>query len=183
MKPCKSLTWEEEYLILGCGRNKDELWNHLKLKIYDLRDQIVPKTTISRKSSWNINGSLPIAKPVQEAIRQKNPLVDAGCLQKMHLCTDGEIARLEYTRARNNVTRFMRKAKREFEKGICLKSKSNPKSFWWYVRHKLKTKTGVALLLEDNKEQESARFEDQDKTNILQKQVFSSVNLTATSRN
>ena len=68
----------------------------------------------------------------------------------------------------------MRKVKREFEKGICLKSKSNPKSFWWYVRHKLKTKTGVAPLFEDNKEQESARFEDQDKTNILQKQ-FSSV--------
>ena len=35
--------WEEEYLILGCGRNKDELWNHLKLAIYDLRDQFVPK--------------------------------------------------------------------------------------------------------------------------------------------
>ena len=47
--------------------------------------------------------------------------------------TDGETARLEYTMARNNVTRLMRKAKREFEKGICLKSKINPKSFWWYV--------------------------------------------------
>ena len=87
---------------------------------------------------------------------------------------DGETARLEYTRARNNVTRLMRKAKREFEKGICLKSKSNPKSFWWYVRHKWKTKTGVAPLLEDNKDPESARFEDQDNANILQKQ-FSSV--------
>ena len=88
--------------------------------------------------------------------------------------TDGETARLEYTRARNNVTRLMRKAKRKFEKEICLKSKSNPKSFWWYVRHKMKTKTGVAPLLEDNKDPESARFEDQDKANILQKQ-FSSV--------
>ena len=71
--------------------------------------------------------------------------------------TDGETVRLEYTRARNNVTRLMRKAKREFEKGICLRSKSNPKSFWWYVRHKLKTKTGVAPLLEYNKDPESAR--------------------------
>ena len=58
--------------ILGYGRNKDELWNHLKLKIYDLRDQFVPKTTISGKPSWNTNGSIPIAKTVQEAIRQKN---------------------------------------------------------------------------------------------------------------
>ena len=83
--------------------------------------------------------------------------------------------------ARNNVTRLMRKAKREFAKGICLKPKSNPKSFWWYVRHKLKTKTGVAPLLEDNKDPESARFEDQDKANNFQ--VFSPVNLTPTSRN
>ena len=77
--------WEEEYLILGCGRNKDELWNHLKLKIYDLRDQFVPKTITSGNPSWNTNGSILIAKPVQEAIRQKAPLIDAGCPQKIGL--------------------------------------------------------------------------------------------------
>ena len=120
----------------------------------------------------NTNGSIPIAKPVQEAICQKTPLIDAGCLRKNW--TDGETTCLEYTRARNNVTRLMQKDKREFEKGICLKSKSNPKSLGWYVQHKLKTKTGVAALMEDNKDPESARFEDQGKANILQKQ-FSSV--------
>ena len=72
-RPCEItlLRWEEEYLILGCVRNKGELWNHLKSKIYDLRDQFVPKTTISGKPSWNKNGSIPIAKPVQKAMRQK----------------------------------------------------------------------------------------------------------------
>ena len=145
--------WEEECLILCCGRNKDELWNHLKLKIYDLRDQFVPKTTISGKPSWNTNGSIPIVKPVHEAIRQKTPHRRWMSTKNR---TDGETTRLEYTRARNNVTRLMRKAKREFEKGICFKSKSNPKSFWWHVRHKLKTTTGVASLLEDNKDPESA---------------------------
>ena len=34
--------------------------------------------------------------------------------------TDGETARLEYTRARNNVTRLMRKAKREVLNGVLL---------------------------------------------------------------
>ena len=105
---------------------------------------------------------------VQEAIRQKKTPHRRWMSAKNR--TDGETARLEYTRGRNNVTRLMRKAKRV----ICLKSKSNPKSFWWKVRHKLKTKTGVAPLLEDNKDPESAKFEDQDKENILQKQ-FSSV--------
>ena len=119
--------WEEEYLILGCGRNKDELWNHLKLKIYDLRDQFAPKTTISGKPSWNTDGNIPIAKPVQEAIRQKTPHRRWMSAKNR---TDGETARLEYTRARNNVTRLMRKAKREFEKGICLKSKSLSGGIW-----------------------------------------------------
>ena len=66
----------------------------------------------------------------------------------------------------------MRKSKREFENVICQKSKSNPKS-WWYVRHKLKTKTGVAPLLGDNKDPGSTKFEDQDKANILQRQFAS----------
>ena len=85
--------WEEEYLKLGCGRNKDEMWNHLKLKIYDLRDQFVPKTTISGKPSWNTNGSIPIAKPVQEAIRQKNTSHRRWMPTKNR--TDEETARLE----------------------------------------------------------------------------------------
>ena len=97
--------WEDEYLSLRCGRNKDELWSHLKLKKYDLRAQFVPKTTISGKPLWNTNGSIPIAKPVQEAIRQKN--ISHRCWMPAKNLMDGETACLEYTRARNNVTRLM----------------------------------------------------------------------------
>ena len=43
------------------------------------------------------------------------------------------------------------KSKREFERNIGIQSKSNPKIFWSHVRSKLKTKTGVALLLQDKK--------------------------------
>ena len=50
--------------------------------------------------------------------------------------------------------------------------KVTPKSFWWYIRHKLKTKTGVAPLLGDNEDPWSTKFED--KANIIQRQ-FSSV--------
>ena len=77
--------WEIEYLILGRNRNKDELWNCLKSKIYDIRDQFVPKTTINGKPSWKTNGSIPIGKPVQEAIRQKTPPIDDGCPRKATL--------------------------------------------------------------------------------------------------
>ena len=68
----------------------------------------------------------------------------------------------------------MRKAKRDFENNICKNPKDNPKRFWWYVRHKLKTKSGVAPLLCNAEDRESMKFDDQDKANILQQQ-FSGV--------
>ena len=66
----------------------------------------------------------------------------------------------------------MRQTKRLFEKNICQDVKDRPKSFWWYVRHKLKTKSGVAPLLEDINNRDSMKFEDRDKANILQKQLL-----------
>ena len=53
-------------------------------------------------------------------------------------------ARLEYAKARNKVKTLLRKAKRSFERGIALKSKTNPKIFWAHTRDKLKTKPGIA---------------------------------------
>ena len=68
----------------------------------------------------------------------------------------------------------MRPAKKSYEKEICLKSKSNPKAFWSHVQQKLKTKSGVGPLLENNNDITSTKFDDKEKANILQKQ-FSSV--------
>ena len=68
---------------------------------------------------------------------------------------------------------MLRKAKRKYEKGIALQSKSNPKCFWEYTRSKMKTKCGIAPLL-DPKDKDTLKFDDQEKANILQDQ-FSSV--------
>ena len=67
----------------------------------------------------------------------------------------------------------MRKAKRNFEKDIANKSKQNPKAFWSYVRSKLKTKAGVAPLLEKADDKTSIRFDDKEKADILQDQFCS----------
>ena len=88
--------------------------------------------------------------------------------------TNDKTARLEYTKARNKVKRMMRQAKKSYEKEICLKSKSSPKAFWSHVQQKLKTKSGVGPLLENNNDITSTKFDDKEKANILQKQ-FSSV--------
>ena len=69
---------------------------------------------------------------------------------------------------------MIRQAKRKYEKDIAKKSNSNPKAFWSHVRSKLKTKNGVAPLLENSGDKDSIQFDDKAKAEILQKQ-FSSV--------
>ena len=48
------------------------------------------------------------------------------------------------------------------------------RKFFGHIRHRLKTKSGVAPLLENPQEKDSMKFSDFDKANILQNQ-FSSV--------
>ena len=79
-----------------------------------------------------------------------------------------ETARLQYTRARNKVKKLMRQAKKKFESDIANKSTSNPKAFWSHVRSKLKTRSGVSPLLKNDNDNESVRFSDEEKANILQ---------------
>ena len=164
--------WEEEYLALGDNKTIEDLWSSLKSKLLDLRNQFVPKKTIAGTPSWRKMGSFPISKPLQEAIRNKR--ISHRRWMSVRSRIDAEAARLTYAKARNKVKRMMRKAKREFERGIGLKSKSNPKAFWSHIRNRLKTKTGVAPLLENNDDINSTKFDDKEKANILQKQ-FSSV--------
>ena len=68
---------------------------------------------------------------------------------------------------------MIRKSKRDFERNIGIQSNSNPKIFWSYVRSKLKTKTGVVPLLQDEKDETSTKCNDSGKANILQKQFVS----------
>ena len=68
---------------------------------------------------------------------------------------------------------MMRKATRKFERSVACSAKLNPKSIWAYVRRRMKTKCGVAPLLEDKNDKTSLRFADDDKARILQKQFTS----------
>ena len=58
---------------------------------------------------------------------------------------------------------MIRQAKREFERSIANNSKSNPKVYWAYIRKKLKTKIGVAPLLDNEDGEISMKFKDEEK--------------------
>ena len=124
--------------------------------------------------SWKTKGSVPINQVLRDAIRNKSKLHRRWISSKNVLnVTDAENVRQAYTKARNKVKAMIRKSKREFERNIGIQSKSNQKIFWSHVRSKLKTKTGVVPLLQDEKDETSTKFDDKQKANILQKQFFS----------
>ena len=81
-------------------------------------------------------------------------------------------SRQDYTKARNKVKKLICKAKKNYGKDIYSQAKRNPKAFWAHVRQKLKTKSGVAPLL-DNSINGLTKFDDLDKADILQRQFAS----------
>ena len=167
--------WTKKFMIQNQSKSVDELWNSLKSEIHEIRNKFVPKQ-LSGIPSWKTKGSVPINQVLCYAIRNKRKLHRQWISSKNVLnVSDSENVRQAYTKVRNKVKAIMRKLKREFERNIGIQSKSNPKIFWSNVRSKLKTKTGVAPLLQDKKDETSTKFDDKEKTNILQKQ-FVSVN-------
>ena len=117
---------------------------------------------------------MPINQVLRDAIWNKRKL-HKRCISSKNVLnvSDAENVRQTYAKDRNKVKAMILKSKREFERNIGTQSKSNPKMFWSHVRSKLKTKTGVAPLLQDEKDETSTNFDDKEKANILQKQFVS----------
>lgn len=163
--------WKEEYTTLANVNNIEELWRTINSRFQELRDKFVPTIKSSGTSSWKKLGEYPINKIIRDAIRKKHS-THRHWMRKNKQSID-DLPRLEYTKARNMVTKLMRQAKRKFESGVAEKSKTNPKAFWRHVNGKLKTRVGVSPLLENEKDKDSMKFSDKEKANILQKQFCS----------
>ena len=114
---------------------------------------------------------MPINQVLRDAIRNKRKL-HKRCISSKNVLnvSDAENVRQTYAKDRNKVKAMILKSKREFERNIGIQSKSNPKIFWSHVRSKLKTKTGVTPLLQDENDEISTKFDDKVKANILLKQ-------------
>ena len=170
--------WNIDFLTLAsqlastsmCSR-VEQCWEILKGKIIELRNEFIPKITVSNKPSWREKGSFPIDQAAREAVRNKDRK-HRKWISSL-LFNDENNARLEYTKARNKAKTMLRQAKRRYEKSIALQSKENPKCFWAYTRSKMKSKSGISPLLSDPKDDTSLMFDDQDKANILQDQFLS----------
>ena len=166
--------WLKEYIDFAKEneRTPEDLWRPLKSKIIDLRNEFVPLEIMSDKPTWKDKGSIPIDRETRSAIHDKSRTHKLWMNAKKQ--NDIGTTRQQYTRARAKVKNLLRKAKRNFEREIALQAKTNPKAFWSHTRRYLKTKNGVAPLLADPKNNDSMKFADTEKANILLNQ-FSSV--------
>ena len=63
---------------------------------------------------------------------------------------------------------MIRKTTRQFEKEIADNAKTSPKRFWAHIRRRLKTKSGIAPLLDNIGTKKCLKFSDKDKANISQ---------------
>ena len=70
----------------------------------------------------------------------------------------------EYVKARNRARAVCRKAVKNYEKAIAREAQHNPKAFYAYANSKMKTKEGVADLLD---EEGKTITNNKEKANIL----------------
>ena len=145
----------------------------MKSQLHHLTKLFTPLENASSKPTWKDKGSIPVDEKTIRAIKKKEKSHRQWMSTKRGNIDEGTI-RTQYNRDRNKVKTLLRKAKRRFERNIAMKAKTEPKAFWGHTRRKLKTKTGVAPLLSNPKDNDSMQFDETEKANLLLRQ-FSSV--------
>ena len=140
------------------------------------------------EESWNffldrlknsVDRNVPLKKV--HAGRRKQKWVYAECLQSIklkrkqwnrYIHTKDRIDYLRYCQARNQCTKAIRMAKKNFEQNIIKNVMSDPKGFWGYVRDKTKSRTTVSDLKNVNGNIVSDDTEKADLLNTFFASVF-----------
>jgi len=162
--------WKDSFNVASGNESVESLWQLFKMKMLEIRNKFVETNKIGTPP-WKKQGSIPINKELQNAIRQKSRLHRQWISNINN--PDRDNRRRAFAKMRNKVKSQMRKTKRRFEKHIVDRSQYCPKIFWGYTRSKLKTKAGISPLLQDCKNKNSTKFSDKEKADVLQHQFTS----------
>ena len=164
--------WCEDFITSAGNKSIEQLWESLKTMLMKMRSEFVPKKLCSSTPQWKDIGGFPIDQGTKNAIKEKQATHRQWIASQRR--GDPVLARSRFRKASNKAKKLIRQCKRRYELSIAELSKTNPKLFFAHVRGRLKTKEGVAPLLEDPTNKSSMKFLDGEKANILQEQ-FSSV--------
>ena len=126
---------ETDWGLMFEGKGTLQCYEILIDKLNNLMDQYVPKTKVKKQQRclW-LNGR------VKKAIRKRNKK------WKLYKATKKDTDYKKYKECRNIVVTELRKARKTFECKLAADIKSNPKSFYRYVRTMTKSKDRVGPL-------------------------------------
>ena len=111
-----------------------EAYSFFKNSLEHLVDSFVPKTRPGRKPNLYMN---------RAALRMRKL---KRSLWAQYMKSKSPTDYTQYTKCRNKLRKMTRQLRKEFELKLAEESKSNPKAFWRYVNTRLKTKTGIDAL-------------------------------------
>ncbi|WAR21988.1 YWV1-like protein [Mya arenaria] len=153
-----SVNWDN----LMEGKSVNEMWIVFRDTLCDSVDKHVPKKKSSIKKC---NSPLWLDRNTKLATIKKNKA------WKKYKYSRSTTNYNKYAEARNECSREVKSAKRNYEQKIASEVKTNAKSFWRYVNSKRKTKDKIGDL---NKSDNTTAVTDEEKSEVLNG-FFSSV--------
>jgi Endonuclease-reverse transcriptase len=129
-----AVDWDVEL----ADKSVNGMWDRIKEIVLDCRDRHVPirKAQTSDSPVWMRNS-------IRKGITNRGKKWKRFQFRKTY-CNEAK-----YKNVRNKVTNKIRQAKRGYENNLASRIKSDPKSFYAYVRSKTKTKSKVGPLKND----------------------------------
>ena len=125
--------------------NVNEAWGKFREQVNKGMSHNIPESRPSRKSSkTNNSGQKPLWMNFKTLRMVRKTILKKICPYKV------TSRLLELCQLKKQVTEEVRKARRSFEKKLAESIKSDPKSFWKYVRSKTKVKVEVSDLERDD---------------------------------
>ena len=105
----KSENWSEDITNSMKNKTVESIWQSIKSKVLDLRNEFVPHQAPSSGSTWRDKGSVPISAESRDAIRKKKKLHRLWMLARAGEGAD--MARTAFQKVRNKVKALLRKDK------------------------------------------------------------------------
>ncbi|WAR05168.1 hypothetical protein MAR_020537, partial [Mya arenaria] len=135
----ESVNWKETL----CDSDVNEMWSSFSEKYKVSVDKYVPKskpkTGCKTKPLW-------MSGEVLSHIKKKRHAWDK------YLATRRNEDYEAYKIVRNRANDFVKNSKRQYERNISQKAKSEPKQFWRYVKSKTKSRSNISNLKRENGE-------------------------------
>ena len=145
--------------------NVQEAWLKFHTKLSEIENKYVP--TVKIKSGKM--KQFPLDSQALSAIKEKT------ALSRKFIRTKDKEVRKQYNRARNKVSKLVKRARKQYENTLASETKSNPKRIWQYINAKSKIKQGIGDLCSDPRDEKSKKTDNNEEKSDILANYFSSV--------